>query len=398
LSLNRKIIIDGCCKEDMDIRKIFRTISIQMSKEFEASSEVTHLGNRGAIRESRLKEFLEKGKLPKKYGIGAGEIISRFQTVSKQIDLIIYNQFDGVSLNFSDTVQVYPIECVYGTIEVKSSLSKHELIESLENIKSVKKLIPDVTTRISPSRDPRPFGIIFAYQLAGNSLDSLKHNLEEWEAENNPIHWPNAIVVLGEGIIFHINSNLKNRYANHEIDSASMAIDIHYRKDALFHFYSILIKLCSTTKLLPIELDKYFDPSEQIGEYIVSNHTGMRRGKDQQIYKLNKHFIDKIICRCKSQERITYHDLLLRQFGQIPVGMDQDHLDSEIYLFDPDNLIGTHHSADSLPTINGNPYASEKVLIPCHHIVINDEVYVFPFSYVTEGDTETIPKKTIEDL
>ncbi len=336
----------------MDVRKVFRGVSDKLQLDFEAiSSEINHLGNRGSYRENTLKNFLNAGKLPKRFGVGSGEIIGPKQKVSKQSDLIIFDQLDGMSLAYSENVQIYPIEVVFGLIEVKSKLSKEELIESLENIKSVKTLCPEesVTKTIVQGMQmtyprPKPFGIVFAYSLSKNSLESLSKNLREWEAHNSRSVWPNLIVVLGEGVIYHFGNTIQDRnlFQNQDISRASSPYHIAYGKDSLFHFYSALIDLCSNTSLGPANLGRYFDPPEQIRRYVVKNHDRFVRDSDQTVRRLTFDFIDKIASYCQSNKKITHRELFLRQFGIVSKDMSDEYLDFQVHHYDPESLPGMH--------------------------------------------------------
>ena len=70
-----------------------------------------------------------------------------------------------------ENLQIFPIESVYGIIEVKSSLSKDELLDSLEKIKTLKSLVPRESIQIkgpifeTAYPRPMPFGIVFSYSL-----------------------------------------------------------------------------------------------------------------------------------------------------------------------------------------------------------------------------------------
>jgi hypothetical protein len=54
---------------------------------------------------------------------------------------VIFDKHENSSLVYDESTQVFPIESVYGIIECKSHLPKEKLLEGLENIKSVKKLL-----------------------------------------------------------------------------------------------------------------------------------------------------------------------------------------------------------------------------------------------------------------
>ncbi len=259
----------------MDLKKIFRGISSKLENDFKISSEINHNGSKGTYRENALKYFLNSGRLPKRYGIGSGEIIGHTRDVSKQCDLILYDQFDSVSLLYDENIQVYPIESIYGVIEVKSSLSKKELFKALDNIKSIKSLTADnhikQSSGFSTTYSPRekPFGMIFAYSLENNSLQSLVENVKQWEKDNIQENSTNLIVVLNEGIIYHHDEYLKSLYSSKNLKNAKYVSYLSYTNDTLFHFYSILLNLCTNMRVGGINLENYFKPSEQIGNYIV---------------------------------------------------------------------------------------------------------------------------------
>lgn len=78
----------------MDIQKVFRGISKKLLNDFEISAQINHNGNIGNYRENALREFLENGRLPKRLGVGNGEIVGHISNVSRQSDLIIFDQLD----------------------------------------------------------------------------------------------------------------------------------------------------------------------------------------------------------------------------------------------------------------------------------------------------------------
>jgi len=391
----------------MNIKKVFRGISQKLQTDFEISAEINHQGNKGTYRESALREFLLSGRLPKRFGIGTGEIIGPTRNVSKQSDLIIYDQLDGMSLVYDDNIQIYPIESVFGVIEVKSKLSKTELINSLENIKSVKCLCPrESVTKATNSLmrmtypRPKPFGIVFAYSLSGNSLESLLDNLREWEKENSKEFWPNLVVVLGEGILHHYGNGMKNSsiFSNSEIAKAVGPSYDAYRKDTLFHFYSTLIDLCSETYLGPVNLNRYFDPAEQIGKYVVKNHDRITRQGEDSLYRFSLGFIDKIVQYCKIQGKIKHRELFIKQMGAIPQGIDEDYLDYGVYHYDPEGLPGMHEVENPIDFSGGGAVATQKMLQPSHWIEVDSETYYFSWCYVENDSIVEIADSSHKDL
>ena len=388
----------------MDTKKVFRHISNKMLEDFELSAEINHKGSKGTYRENSLKKFLSEGRLPLRYKIGSGEIVGPAHNVSRQSDLIIYDQLNGYSLIYDASTQVYPIECVTGTIEVKSTLNKTEFMKSLENIKSVKMLVPQDTVSkpmiggLVRYKRPLPFGAIFGYRLGGNSLDSLVKNLIEWERENPKEHWPNVIALLGEGIIYHYGDGLKTAYTNSDLLEARFPSSLFYKKDTLFKFYVILMDLCASTDLGPIELGRYFDQAEQIGEYIVTNHDRILKKDREEVFKLKEKFISKIVEYCRGKGSLTHEQLLLRRFGQIPVGMDPWELSVKVYFYNPDGLKGIHEVENPIRMCDGLAVASEAMIDPGLAITVNGDTYFIPQVYISDADIEVIPDRTIDDL
>ena len=376
-----------------------------MLEDFDISAEIKHQGSKGTYRENSLKKFLSEGRLPLRYGIGTGEIVGPAYNVSRQSDLVIYDRLNGISLIYDESTQVFPIECVAGTIEVKSTLNKTEFIESLENIKSVKKLAPrESFTR--PMSDlltvryqrPTPFGAVFGYRLGGNSLSSLVDNLQHWEKSTPKEYWPNVIAVLGEGLIHHYKNGLEVAYTNSDLREAGFPSSIHYKSDSLFKFYSALMDLCTSTDLGPVVLSRYFDRAEQLSEYIVSNHDRILKNGRDEVFKLSEAFVSKVVTYCHKEGEMSHEQLLMRRFGQIPVGLDERPLNAKVFLYNPDQLKGIHEVENAITVHDGMAVAAEGVLEPCHYIIVNGEVFYIPWVYVSDNDIEEIPGRTTSDL
>lgn len=236
----------------MDTKTLFQTISRRMRSDFEMTAQIQHKGSKGTVRENILQSFLKEGRLPSKYGIGAGEIVGRVKETSRQSDIIIYDKLNGVTLLYDDHTQVYPIDCVYGIIEVKSTLSKVEFIDSLDKIAAFKAMSPGgkISNPIGGGMNvayprPKPFGIVFAYNLSNNSLESLVANLREWEIDKDPSLWPNYICVLETGVIYHNNNNLFEKCLDSDkIVEGCWPISLLFGEDSLWNF-TLLYMICA---------------------------------------------------------------------------------------------------------------------------------------------------------
>lgn len=392
----------------MDVRKVFRGISRKLLEDFKISEEIKHPGSKGTFRENALGDFLGRERLPLKYGVGSGEIVGLTNETSRQSDLIIFDRLNGVPLLFGEQVQVYPIDSVYGVVEVKSKLSKPKLLEALESIKSVKELSPGGTVVRSAGpfshaiARPRPFGIVFAYALAGNSLQSLRENLAEWEKDNAPEFWPNYIVVLDEGVIYHANQELRPCLNNEVISLATAPMHIAYGKDSFLQFYSTLLDLCTSTDLAPPAISKYVDLPKKVGPFSVKHHDRMLSivsvGQTPSVRRLNEAFIAKVVVWCKADGKHSFRAMLLKQLGQIPQGLSDERLDAEVYLYDPENLPGMHQVENPIIRTETGVSASQKMQMPSSYIEVDGEVYYYPQCYVSKDDIEDVPGALASDL
>jgi len=368
----------------MDARELYRAVSDRMQSDFEITGHHNHMPTRGTAREGVLEEFLSQGRLPPKYGLGAGEVVGRVRDVSRQCDLIVYDKMDGLSLLYNKHSQIYPIDCVYGIIEVKSRLSKSELIDSLDKIKAFKKMSPSggiaeylgAGFNVVRAR-PKPFGIVFAYALDRNSLDSLYENLKEWESENPANLWPNYVCVLGEGCMYHQH-----------------AVSIKFKGDSLFKFYCALHDMCARMRLSPVELSSYFDPALQIGRFVVSGHLAeveMTRPAGPPVKaRLKESTIERIVNWCAQTQKIRHWDVLKKTIGLPIYGMDENSfgMSAMFYIYNPENFPGMDEvrgkSEEEKKSIN-----LERTLFSAMDLVVDGQTYILPGASLPETDWDT---------
>lgn len=203
----------GVNENGQDLHTLFEHINESLSARFREAGFVHHKGDRGANRELLLREFLQQ-HLPKRYGIAKGEILTRDGDHSHSADIIVYDAVNCPVLYAEDTA-IIPIEGVYGIIEVKSQLSKAEFVSTAKKLRSFKELAPRdlsvIETReyVTMLRPSRPFGIVFGFDLADNSLSSLRAN---WEEVNTDVHdvnfFVNLIAVVGAGLLYYEHADL----------------------------------------------------------------------------------------------------------------------------------------------------------------------------------------------
>ena len=266
----------------MRLQDQFQLIAKRLRIDFEESGLAKHPGTKGTNREHRLAEFL-RDKLPAQYGVATGEVVFRDGSMSNQTDIIIYDRIRSPVL-YSEASQIVPIDGTFGTIEVKSYLSKEELLGAARKIKNFKERVPsDLAFIRKPEhytvlRPGKPFGVVFGYSLKGNSLESLAANWMEFNKEIGPVDfWINMIVILDEGIILISRENEDgdrqplletDALVNFTSDAQKGKNDGNFRvlpllqkEDTLLYFYFYLNALLARTQIAPVDIGRYIDPS-----------------------------------------------------------------------------------------------------------------------------------------
>lgn len=382
----------------MDTRTLFQKISQKMRADFEASAQVTHAGSKGTVRENTVRRFLSE-RLPARYGLGVGEIVGRIRETSRQSDVIVFDKLNGVTLLFDESVQIFPVDCIYGIIEIKSSLSKAEFLDALEKIKALKSLAPggNVAHPMGGGMTmfharPRPFGMVFAYGLAGNSLDSLVENLREWEKNASPTLWPNYVCVLETGVILHHGQPFETCLDSDQLTAQSWPLSLHYGQDSLFQFFCSLHDICARMSLGPVELRHYYEPSERIGSHVVGIRpiTLVKDGQPERKVRPSPVMIEKILSWCSAHAPMRYDELLLKRFGSVPVEINKI-AEHKVFLYNPDNLPGLHE-------IEGPPFEitenGAKARQPCLanllEFTIDGQNYAVAMDAFTDTDYEDI--------
>lgn len=234
-------------KENFDITRFFSETHETMKLKFRGwENDLPHQGEKGGIRERRVSDFLSL-MLPRKYGIGTGHIFDSQEkpVISSQIDIVIYDAIDGIVLPVDDYYSLFPCECVYAAIEVKSKLTASDgekgpsgtIFECLKNTTSLKMLdrkrhnLPEIQS------------IVFAYETDwnGNQTDSQVKKWFEFLGKKYSLKLPEVVLVLGSDFVLTTSSptgyNIKGKFTH------------LYQNDPLLFFISDLLHRLSQTKV-----------------------------------------------------------------------------------------------------------------------------------------------------
>lgn len=177
-----------------------------------------HAGLMGSENEVALVNLLREF-LPSKFGIeNSGIVIDQKGRKSRQCDIVIYDS-ESYPKYFR---KVFPIEVVYGVIEVKTLMNKGEAKKSLQNIGAINNLEfrPALTPYWRTQSKERklsakpPFGMIFSYRSEAKSFETFSRWFP-WEFIHEGIKINNSgteirsltVTSLDQGIIKIESSN-----------------------------------------------------------------------------------------------------------------------------------------------------------------------------------------------
>lgn len=132
-----------------------------------------HWGEEGRYKEAVLRNVISKF-LPQGYSVGTGFVINRDKQITRQLDILVYDNSSPILFSQGDLVVVLA-HTVRAIIEVKAEIHssidlKKAIIRSEENAEK----IHSWTTKDRPL-----FNGVFSYEC-GISYDSLKISLQEY--------------------------------------------------------------------------------------------------------------------------------------------------------------------------------------------------------------------------
>jgi hypothetical protein len=212
---------------------------------------------KGEELEILLKRTLEKRI---KYKISSGEIENNKGEKSCQHDLIIYDSEKFISFLDSEKNNIFPIEIVYGVIEVNASIKNSEKFK--KDVDKIKKLKLLYKSTYPNYPENIPFGFIFSFKEKVK-LNTIGDRTDINKLTNDDIMFlPNGIYLLDNGFIGFSSKNnnspiFNNLPLNLKLDNITYGIynlENHY---SFFIYY--LIKLLNEMRLISSQnlLDKY---------------------------------------------------------------------------------------------------------------------------------------------
>lgn len=225
-----------------------------------------HAGERGRNDEERFREFLGR-ILPRKYSVGSGFVVCSETSVpvSSQTDVVLFDEFHNSPLHKELTAHIYPVEIVYGTVEVKGRVEKRDLAKIVEDIAkmralgkhryyisygSVQKPSSDpgknVVGQVELHTDIPPRAFVFAYEQRGwSTVDALMQSLREAN-QDAPAHIHGLAVLDSDWYVAQeAHADDPPKYHAHE-------------GDALLHFVSGMLHSLGSVRMMQMSINRYY--------------------------------------------------------------------------------------------------------------------------------------------
>lgn len=195
----------------MSLQENLKLVQDRISAQFaETRRSYEHSGNKGSNVEKILRDFIAK-YIPPSYRLGEGEIIDSFGSVSRQIDIVVCNEYQPFWGDLSSPT-TFIVEGVAAAGEVKTILNSSELestlhkCASVQNLNSVKPEGMQAKSTLEGLQryyDNRPY-FLFAFESA-LSIDTISQKIQEFNrSEKIPFEKQiDAVFILDRGTIIN---------------------------------------------------------------------------------------------------------------------------------------------------------------------------------------------------
>ena len=365
-----------------------RNLQRALRDSYKRSKSIKHPRDMGDQREEILRHFLTShGLFPESVKVPSvsTRMVSPSGHISPELDILFTNRNDSIVLKrFENTLEYYPVECVLGTIQVKSKLTKKELVSGLKHIQHFKSITPtrplkrQMGSFTMESGLQRRFGILFAYEHGIRWEQMVDHIRDHLTVCPNNL-WPNMVVVLDYGY-FLIGD--KNRYAWDQRTLEDVANpEVHGFPDDAGHclqqFYSYLLPLLRQADTGLPNTDDYLRMPMAVGEHSVKFALGAisefwecaKHGRYLKKFTVEK--IDQILDATHDSQVINCIKALDLAAGKPGTEIERyEKQPSDTLIYDPDGL-GLE-----------NLLMSDQGNLTFEHVFIDDRKYWLPWCYV----------------
>ncbi|MBI3547192.1 MAG: hypothetical protein HY081_11480 [Gammaproteobacteria bacterium] len=231
------------------------------------TATLPHAGERGRNDEERFRAFLSK-VLPRRFSIGTGFLVCSNPAAppSRQMDTVIYDEIHNSPLHRELAAYVFPIEMIYGTVEVKGLLTPNDLVPILQSIARIRHLAkekfyvvygekavaedkPDqaVVEQIEVMHKLAPRAFLFAYDATWKRHSSFVSALKKALVKVPEAHVHGVVVLAKEWFAYQI------AYAE---NGPTLK---HYTDNGLLRFVKHMIHSLASVPMQQMSIDRYLN-------------------------------------------------------------------------------------------------------------------------------------------
>jgi hypothetical protein len=205
--------------------------SLLLAKLEAVRAAIVHAGEKGRALENGVRTLL-RSILPAEYGLSTGFVVYHTEEgprLSSQLDIMIYDALRSGPIVSLETCDVFPLEAVYGYVEVKATLKSSSdeaekpaensieqcLINNwkLRNIKVRKYHLPFASSPVETFVMPREWAAkipsIRSYVFAFEASDSvtkdharLAQRMADYSKKLGAPTHPNGLFIVGQGFLY----------------------------------------------------------------------------------------------------------------------------------------------------------------------------------------------------
>lgn len=247
----------------------FRRLAHQLRGSLPSSDGLADALSKGQFRED---DFIAAVApiLPERYRMSKGVIFNRAGAQSRPQDVIVSDRFVVGDMLSSATVGLHPVEAVLGSIQVKTSATPGTIRSAVDNVASVKRLVPEGSVRsgLAPlydggqrvrEVDHTPFGGIFCFKLDGHP-DSLVEAFHDASAMLEARERPNALLVLDSFGLFWGrigDSGFPEFFLRSQSADDLLMIESDDGAVPLLQFFTFLLEFLRQYIALPLDYGEY---------------------------------------------------------------------------------------------------------------------------------------------
>lgn len=247
------------------LNKLFSVKEENLKQMF--SLKINHNPSDGKFKEELVKAVLDI--IPQRYKVTNGFIIDSHGKMSKEMDIIIYDDV-YVPRFFVSSYSVIPIESVVAVCQVKTTLSKTELINSIDNLNSIDYLTPEKNGQIisATSGTIREKRYILPLKILFCGMSKTKIDKDSCKAIDIVFSLTSSSDNLGKIQIKQLDDDNLVSTSLDIIEMKTKKMEnnnvVVYSKEKLYHFYfSVLRYLTLINNSMIINYQKYYKEGKE---------------------------------------------------------------------------------------------------------------------------------------